>query len=752
MKTLLASAGVISLLFASAATAQTTAEKEPMVVVKGLKRPKAGDPPPPIDLFVKRPRIENIALSPDGTRIGFVTTVEGVHILAVYGVSDNTRQTVKLADQPLSAITWIDNDRIMLSQSETGPRSTCPGGNNEPGANLRMSMVSTPTATNSQGSNLLDSAVGAMDTSKALDAARIPGCVQYGIRSTDGVAVVDLRKSSATSVGRGMSEFNNLALGIPRVVHPDGKTEIMGPFLELRTESIGGQPTRRVYLWRLDPDTGQGRPVNDGGGDLDRENRYVDGWAFDTAGRVIARSLYNFSDEAYTIEMQLDGKWKPVLTRKLSVHTTGFAPVIAGRGREGDSVLILDIATADGSAPRYHYYELTQDGQRSDALDPDDATRDRPIFNPKTGNLAGFASSGETTHYTFTDADLAAYYSAAFDQVSGQAVRVAAVSEDPGRMVLKVDSGYDAGTYQYIDMTTGHGVDIGSDQPSVPAEWTGAQQVIKYKAADGLTITGLLTLPPKGPATDRALVVLPHDGPLKHDARGYDWLAQVLASRGYVVLQPNYRGSDGYGQDFIDAGAGQWGGRMLSDMADGASQLVAQKIADKNRICIVGIGYGGYAALSGAVAADSPYACAAAIGGISDVADHARHVDDRTQPGLHDGLAALTTDPAHDGALSVKAGALEILQRYWGTGDLSALSPLPRASQAKVPVLLVHGADDKTVLPRQSEWMRDALKSAGKRVDYTSLPGCGHELETEACRAGAAEALVAFLAKYNPAE
>ena len=101
-----------------------------------------------------------------------------------------------------------------------------------------------------------------------------------------------------------MSEYANLALGTPEPVIVDGKPQLIGPYLEMRSLSMNGQPTKRVYLWRSDPETGHGKLINDGGGDLDRENRYVDDWLLDRQGNIIARSVYSFRNEQFSIERQ----------------------------------------------------------------------------------------------------------------------------------------------------------------------------------------------------------------------------------------------------------------------------------------------------------------------------------------------------------------------------------------------------------------------------------------------------------------
>lgn len=726
---------------ASAAPAQTPPPDATEVVIKGVLRAKPAptDPLPPLDIFTKAARIEQIAISPDGSQVAFTTHVEGSHLMAVYRVADDSKRAIKLGDDRLTAISWMDNDHILLSASQTGLRGTCPATSNQYKADndTKMSLV--------QGGD------GA--TLALLNSLRTPGCAFYGVRSEEAVTVFNLKTDTGTRIGDKMSELNNLALGVPKTVMIDGKPNLMGPFLELRLDSINRQPLQRVYLWRTDPETGRGKLIDDGGGDLDREARYVDDWLFDGQGVPFARTSYDFIKETFSIQIR-DGQnsgskaWKPILTRKIGDRELTLAPYLVGLGRDGKAIVIFDKDTATGL---YHYYELSPDGTLSAALEPDDARRDRPIFDPATGRLGGFVSDGETPDYRLSDPGLAKIYAAAQEAAPAQAVRIVDTARDPRRMIIFTQGSDDAGGYFYLDMVKGSFVDLGNDHADIPAEWIATQSPMTYTAADGLEIHALLTYPTRADNKNLPLIVLPHDGPEGHDAIGYNWLAQVLASRGYLVLQPNYRGSEGNGQAFVDAGNGQYGGKMLSDMAAGVNDLVAHGVADPKRVCIVGAGFGGYAALSGAVAGDGTYACAAAIGGVSDVADYTAWIRINRPLVDPDRIGGLEVDPTWPRAFRQAANSQATLLRYIGDADRALISPIGKVNAA-VPVMLIHGDKDTAVPASQSRRMRDALQKAGKAVDYSELKGCDHDLTTDTCRLQTAEAVVAFLGKYNPAQ
>ena len=746
---LLAAAGLglaVMLSGMESVCAQTPTE----VVVRGALRPRPVDAPPPLDIFVKRPRIEQVALSQDGTQIAFVTWLEGYRVLVIYRLADQSKQVIKLNPGDISAISWADANHVLISNTVTGLRGTCSDGPSRKNQNSK----SAASVRNTLSDSLKPGSPDAVSMMNAMNSITTPGCAYYGVRAQTAVTSVNIAERAGIGLGERMSEYANLALGTPEVVTADGKAELIGPYLELRGLSMSGQPTKRVYLWRSDPETGQGKLIDDGGGDLDRENRYVDDWLLDKQGHIVARSVYGFRNEQFSIERKVDGKWKPILTRKIVSREGTFAPFMVGLGRDGQSIVIFDMetgSTAQGADRRFHYYELAADGTFSAPLEPGDATRDRPVFNPETGRLAGFVRTGEAPEYSLTDPLMSQLYQRAQDAAPGQAVKIVSTARDPHRMIIFAQGGEEPGAYYFIDFTTGKTLEIGDIHPEVPSEWVASQKVVGYKAADGLEIGALLTLPPKPEPRHLPLIVLPHDGPQAHDSRGFDWLAQVLASRGYLVLQPNYRGSDGSGPAFMEMGKGQWGRRMQADLADGVRYLVSEGLADPARVCIIGNGYGGYAALEGAAAPDT-WRCAASLGGISDIGDYVNWVKGRRPLPDPDKIASLTADPEWPRAFSPDPGSVSIVTGYLGDpAGWNGLSPRNQVMDIRMPVLLVHQTDDRAVPVRQSKVMRDALQGAGKAVTYVELPGSDHELTTEEARLATAEAVLNFLQTYNPA-
>jgi dienelactone hydrolase len=577
-------------------------------------------------------------------------------------------------------------------------------------------------------------------------------CVYYGVREQSAVTSVDFVRKSGRIVGLRFGDYSNLPLGAPQRVVIGGEPLLAGPFLEMRTYPVPDEPEERVFLWSIDPKTIAGRLIDDHGGDLSRRSRYVDDWLLDRQGAIVARSLVDFDKQAFVIEERIGGGWKPVLTRQIVAKDHTFAPALIGLGRHDGSIVILDAAPdPDPAGAIYHYYALSPDGGLSGPLEPDDAARDRPVFEPATNRVAGFVRTGAEESYALADPDLQALYQRALDAAPGQHVEIVSTADDPRRMVLHAEGREDPGSYYFVDFSTGASKALGEDYAQIPSAWLAEQMPVAYRAADGLEIEALLTVPPRPEPRRLPLVVLPHDGPQSHDRLGFDWLAQALASRGYLVLQPNYRGSDGYGRALMEAGYDQLGRKMQSDLSDGVRELVAQGLADPKRVCIVGVGMGGYAALTAAAVDPATYRCAASLDGVSDPAAFAAFLKGRQANDEQDQITSLAADVRWPRTFRVDPGSPQILKRYLGA-DGAAPVPVKLAAGVAMPVLLVSESNIKAIPARQSNAMRDALRASGKAVDFVEVTSFADQpLTTKAARLAALTALLDFLAKQNPA-
>jgi dipeptidyl aminopeptidase/acylaminoacyl peptidase len=322
---------------------------------------------------------------------------------------------------------------------------------------------------------------------------------------------------------------------------------------------------------------------------------------------------------------------------------------------------------------------------------------------------------------------------AAIDQAVGsKEAWIVSRSRDRKKILVLVTGANDPGSYYYFRPDEGRMQRLAYVNEKMKGYKLSPSKPITYKARDGLVIHGYLTLPLGREAKRLPLIVMPHGGPFGvRDKGDYDVDVQLLANRGYAVLQPNYRGSESYGRDFEDRGNGQWGRAMQDDLDDGMDWLVKEGIADPKRVCIVGASYGGYAALWGATRNPERYRCAASFAGVSDIARQLRY--------------------SRDFFINRKS-ARKWRDRVKGEADfkLTDISPIDHVDRLNVPVLLGHGDKDQRVPPKQSSLYARALERAGKPHEYHSYPGEGHGFASPDNLKAWLDSLEAFLKKHNP--
>ncbi len=290
-------------------------------------------------------------------------------------------------------------------------------------------------------------------------------------------------------------------------------------------------------------------------------------------------------------------------------------------------------------------------------------------------------------------------------------MRLVAVSDDGHHAVVRVVGEQGPGKFVLVNGETSQAVAFPPQYPGLDNVEFGRTISTEYVARDGLTIPAYVTLPPGLESLDDAeglaFVIHPHGGPTARDFQRFDFHVQFLASRGYGVLQMNFRGSSGYGREFEDAGDREWGQAMQDDIADGVAWLIDNGYATADRIAIVGGSYGGYAALMGAVKTPDLYQCAVSFAGVADLPDLLHRAKNFTGG---------TYGTRHIGNL-------------WRDRKMLANnSPARRAEEIEVPVLLVHGTLDTRVDISQSKNMARQLRRHGKTYQYVEQEGGDHHL------------------------
>lgn len=416
------------------------------------------------------------------------------------------------------------------------------------------------------------------------------------------------------------------------------------------------------------------------------------GYDEDDEGWLDVVSIWNESDEGFVLSDEKTGR--------VGVYKFNFAT------RElGD--LVYDNATNDISGA-----SLSEDGRDVQAVWYTD-DQDRMVwFDP-------------TLKERQVEIDSA---------LKGRSNWIMSRSRDKSRMLVWTGASNNPGSYYIYVPEAGVMKRLAKVNEKLNVSQLATTSYVHYKARDGLEIAAYLTLPPGREAKGLPLVIYPHGGPFDiRDTLGYDMEVQFLANRGYAVLQPNYRGSGGYGRTFDEKAEGQWGRAMQDDLDDGMDWLVKSGTVDAKRVCIVGWSYGGYAALWGATRNPERYRCAASAAGVSDIKRQMRYSDD---------------------FFSSRRDRRNWRKKIQGPKDfdLDTVSPLRQVERLRVPVLIIHGDEDKTVPPKQSASYVEALKKAGKTYEYQVYAGEGHGLDSADNEKDWLDRLEAFLLKYNPAD
>jgi dienelactone hydrolase len=452
------------------------------------------------------------------------------------------------------------------------------------------------------------------------------------------------------------------------------------------------------------------------GGDATR------GWLVDEAGEVVAEENYFEQGQRWQMKLRHDGHWFEAESQRTPIDI----PDMVGFGPQGDAVLV---STMDKGEPVWELLSLS-DGKLGPPIEGGDDLN-APLEDPITHRMIGGISIDDQSKYVFFKPDMKSRWKSIEDAFEGERVDLISTSADMMQFVVLVDGprGY---RYELINMNTARAIPLGFVYDGLEDSLPTTR--ITYKAADGLEIPAYLTLPAGKPATKLALIVLPHGGPGARDTADFDWWTQALAAQGYAVLRPNYRGSTTT-QSFQNAGYGEWGRKMQTDLSDGVRYLAKQGTIDPARVCIVGASYGGYAALAGVTLDPGIYRCAVSVAGVSDLKKMLVWEKQKEYGGDHMGT--------------------RFWNRYMGVkgpddSALDTISPIKHIDRVNVPVLLIHGKDDTVVDYDQSEVMLKAMKKAGKQVELVTMKKEDHWLSRSETRLLMLQSSIAFLKANNP--
>jgi dienelactone hydrolase len=369
--------------------------------------------------------------------------------------------------------------------------------------------------------------------------------------------------------------------------------------------------------------------------------------------------------------------------------------------------------------------QIKLDGSRMRevAVSRDDVDVDSLVTIGRQHRVVGASFATERRQVDFFDPELRKLGAALQRALPGNpSISFVDASSDEKRLLLFAGSDVDPGMFYLYDKATHQLEQVLASRPDLAGLTLSPMKPVRYRAADGAEIPAYLTLPATGTGKDLPAIVMPHGGPAARDEWGFDWLVQYFASRGYAVLQPNYRGSAGYGSDWYQKNGFQSWRTAIGDIDDAGRWLVSQGIAAPGKLAVFGWSYGGYAALqSGA-----------------------------TEPGLFKAIVAVAPvtdlDRLRADANGYTNGVL--VDRFIGHGEhVESGSPARHAASISAPVMLFHGDVDANVGVSHSRLMAERLRGAGKSVDYTEFAGLDHYLEDSQARATMLAKSDAFIRK-----
>ena len=500
-------------------------------------------------------------------------------------------------------------------------------------------------------------------------------------------------------------------------------------------ESREGRPRILLQRWRsgagteqifqpevieVDLETGEQKVVQ-------RRSPSIDGWVADGKG-VVRMGFGGDPDKGKRIVMYRADASRPfdtIINEKIEKYGTGSAV---------PEIFLADGKTAITTSRRDGFTEVYEMDLKTMALG-------KKLFSVKgydvdgvwstfdENQLEGIAWTDQRPQRKYFDPRLAEIKSMLDDTFGKGNARIASTDRKRENIVVYVGAPDQRGSYYLYQTVSGKLALIAHANPTLKDMTLNPVSTIRYKARDGKDIEAVLTLPRLKPAKALPLIVMPHGGPWSRDEEGWDRWAQPLAELGYAVVQPNYRGSSGYGKAWESAADGAWGTTMQDDLLDAITALSAKGIADAKRVCIMGWSYGGYASSRAAQRDGKYYRCAISGAGVHDLPD------------------MVSYDKRYLGEFGAK---------YIGAaGRLPEISPSRHARDFSIPILIVHGKVDQRVPVAQSRNLAKALKSAGKVEGrdfvYLEQPKNTHNFPFEADEVQFLEAVRDFLAKHNPA-
>ncbi|HUQ12015.1 MAG TPA: prolyl oligopeptidase family serine peptidase [Steroidobacteraceae bacterium] len=660
--------------------------------------------PQPIDSFARRPQMQGVSLSPDGRYVSFLSGAEDDIVLMTF---DRTNPGASFKRVTASEPGKFDIGWCRFANSK---RLLC-----GVYGNLRGKRYAEPPFTRMFAVDADGTALKALELSKAMDGnLLVTRTSMRNLNMNQGAQNDKSEESMTTRTGDGAGGviFNNAAANSLGQYRPERQDQVidMTPGEDDTVLIQLADDPSAATIYKLNVYTGVKNVAM-------LKHPPIRNFVTDSRGNPRLGWGGDRGDTQYFARVEDEAEWRHLDSTQLFTDANRLRPVAmawaansayaVGNYEGRDALWSIDLT--DQAPPKLlFHHKLVDVGE--------------PILRSDR-SLLGVRYDVERPYVWYADEGLRALIERLERLYPGRVHEIVDGTADMSIMVLRSSSDVDAATYSLYDRDKDKLSKLGVAYPELEQKTLGTMTNILYKASDGAEVPGYLTVPTGAEKKNLPLVVMPHDGPLARDTFQFSFLRTFLANRGYAVLQMNYRGSSGFGIQWREAAKQDWGGITYSDINDATRWAVSEGIADPKRICIMGWGFGGYAALLGAVRNGDAYKCAVSINGFSD-------------------LASLQDQ-------GIVTGDKDARRAQIGTDSakLKANSPLENADKIDIPVLLVHGGKDWQVQEDQSKAMAKALQRAGKKVDLVLIKGANHELERKSDRATLLKEVEAFLAK-----
>lgn len=533
-------------------------------------------------------------------------------------------------------------------------------------------------------------------TLRMVDVARAIGYGRFPVSSRVRIDLQDMTVEPLIQLGR-QSVFRYQGR-IDRIagISADGEYVFMPVYME-----VGSTDRPDLRLVKVSLESPRDLEV------FDRGLRHVRQFWMGPNESVLLQETYNQTDNIHRLWVNRGGDWEVLYEAVETVRTRAFAALT----EDYSSIVFM---TANGNGRFSRFTMSLADG----SVTPLYESGKKDIYETYTsvdGRDFGARFGGTAASYAFSDALLDRFMKQIVAEFEGQYVSFVDWSDSSRRLVTLVSGDEFADIFVMFEVGQPPQV-LGYAFPSIETEVLSPISIETFSARDGLSIPTIITSPRQTAQEKLPLVVVPHGGPASNDTIRFDALNQYFAARGAMVIQPQFRGSTGFGTNFLAAGNGEWGDKMQSDVIDVVEELIASGRVDPSKICIVGASFGGYTALMNAALFNDRYRCAASINGVTNLRD--LYIYDREFWGRNSEVVSYMSEYMFGGDVSN-----ETFYRH---------SPVNLAESITADVLLIHSELDFRVPVDQSREMRDELSDNDITVEYVELEGDGHGIRKPA--------------------